>query len=50
MADNGRGQLLKHKSNGVYTPTTQPLVSMDSCFYFSFRQFNETNMFVDTVL
>lgn len=27
MNDNARGQLLEHKSNGVYTPTTQPLVS-----------------------
>lgn len=27
MNDNARGHLLQHKSNGVYTPTTQPLVS-----------------------
>lgn len=26
MTDNGRGQLLRHKANGVYTPTTEPVV------------------------
>lgn len=31
MNDNARGHLLQHKSNGVYTPTTQPLVSFDLC-------------------
>lgn len=32
MNDNGRGQLLKHKSNGVYTPTTEPRVSVSFAY------------------
>lgn len=27
MSENGHDQLLKYKVNGVYTPTTEPLVS-----------------------
>lgn len=34
MNDNARGHLLHHKSNGVYTPTTQPLVSSVVLYIF----------------